>query len=103
MEYDVLKSARAAIARYRPVLYVKNDRRDRSPPLLELIRSYGYRMWWHTPPLYNPANFVANPVDLMQNIVSLNMLCVPAEANFEFTGGHEVTGPQDFPEINYAS
>ncbi|HEX4325413.1 MAG TPA: FkbM family methyltransferase [Burkholderiales bacterium] len=102
MEHDVLESARATVARCRPLLYVENDRRDKSPALLELIHSYGYRMWWHAPPLYNPANFAANPVNLMQSIVSLNLICVPLEINFQFEGGQEVAGPQDFPEIGNA-
>jgi FkbM family methyltransferase len=102
MEHDVLESARATIARCRPLLYVENDRRDKSPALLELIHSFGYRMWWHAPPLYNPANFAANPVNLMPGIVSLNLICVPVEIGFQFEGGREVTGPQDFPEIGNA-
>ncbi|MDB5806161.1 MAG: hypothetical protein JWN73_3483 [Betaproteobacteria bacterium] len=98
MELEVLKSARATIARCRPLLYVENDRREKSPPLLELIRSYGYRMWWHWPPLYNPANFAANPVNLMPTIVSLNMICVPAETSFTFDG-QEILSSRDFPKI----
>lgn len=97
MEHDVLKSARTTIARCRPFLYVENDRRDRSPPLLELIRSFGYRMWWHAPPLFNPANFAGNPVNWLHGVVSLNLLCVPAEIPFEYAGGREVRSPQDFP------
>lgn len=102
MELEVLKSARATIARCRPLLYVENDRRDKSPPLLELIRSYGYRMWWHAPPLYNPANFAANSVNLMPSIVSLNMVCAPVEAAFNFAGGQEILSPQDFPQIGHS-
>jgi FkbM family methyltransferase len=102
MEHDVLESARATIARCRPLLYVENDRRDKSPQLLELIRSFGYRMWWHAPPLYNPANFAANPVNLMSGTVSLNLICVPAETAFHFAGGVEVNSPHDFPDIGYA-
>jgi FkbM family methyltransferase len=97
MEADVLQSARATIARCRPLLYVENDRRERSPALLELIRSFGYRMWWHAPPLFNPDNFARDPVNRMQGVVSLNLVCVPAELSFEFPGGREVAGPLDFP------
>jgi FkbM family methyltransferase len=99
MEHDVLESARATIARCRPLLYVENDRREKSPQLVELIRSFGYRMWWHGPPLYSPANFAGNPVDRMPGTISLNMVCVPAETAFPFAGGVEVNDPHDFPDI----
>lgn len=97
MEHEVLQSARNTIARFRPFLYVENDRREKSAALLELIHSFGYRMWWHAPPLFNPANFAGNPMNRMPGIVSLNLLCVPAETAFEYPGGREVQGPQDFP------
>jgi len=99
MELDVLRSAAATIGRHRPILYVENDRRHDSPMLIDYIHAQGYRLWWHTPALYNPANHAANPVNRFEHIVSLNMLCVPAEFNFRFDGGREITSPQDYPDV----
>lgn len=99
MELDVLQSAARTIARCRPMLYVENDRRRDSPALIAYILAQGYRLWWHQPALFNPANFVGNPHNLFEHMVSLNMLCVPRELDFRFEGGREVSGPQDYPDV----
>lgn len=72
-EKEVLLSARGTIVRLRPLLYVENDRQDKSHDLIELIMSMGYRLYWHLPPLYNPDPFGR------QDYASYNMLCVPNE------------------------
>ena len=102
MELDVLRSAQRTIARFRPLLYVENDRREKSPALIQSIHDQGYRLWWHMPPLFNPANFAGNPVNQFPGTVSLNMICVPAEIGFNFQNGREVSGPQDFPDLGNA-
>ena len=68
-EREVLLGARGTILRLRPLLYVENDRFEKSHDLIELIMTLGYRLSWHMPPLYNP-----DPVG-RQNFVSFNMLC----------------------------
>ncbi len=77
MEADVLAGARQTIARHRPWLYLENDQHDRSPALLELVFSLGYRAWWHLPALCEPANFRNAPLDHLANVVSVNILCAP--------------------------
>src|SRR5690606_16810330 len=57
MEAAVLAGAQATIMRYRPAMYIENDRADQSANLITRLKKLGYRMYWHTPPLYNPANF----------------------------------------------
>lgn len=69
MELDVLEGARDTIARCRPVLAVEADRPKQVPALLEFLREAGYRAWWHKPPLG----------DLWPNIISINLLALPAE------------------------
>ena len=79
MESEVLEGARDTIKRLRPLLYVENDRTDNSNRLIALIQSFGYRLWWHLPPMYNPDNFRGDKENLFGNIVSVNMLCLPQE------------------------
>lgn len=79
MERDVLLGARATIERLRPVLYIENDRFDRSEALLALLFEFGYRVWWHPVPLFARDNFRNNPNNVFGNIVSLNILCVPKD------------------------
>jgi FkbM family methyltransferase len=95
MELDVLAGARATLARCRPILYVENDRADKSEALVAQLLQDGYRMWWHTPPLYNPANFLGNPQNVFGNILSFNMLCLPREAATAPAGLREIMSPQE--------
>src|SRR5439155_9616126 len=61
MEIDVLRGATSLINRLRPVLYVENDRPEKSEALIDCIRSLGYRSYWHLPGDFNPENFFVNP------------------------------------------
>ncbi len=79
MESEVLEGARDTIARLQPILYVENDRTEHSQKLITLIQSFGYRLWWHLPRMYNPDNFRGDKENLFGNIVSVNMLCLPRE------------------------
>jgi len=99
MEADVLEGGRKFIARFRPVMYVENDRIDRSQELIELLYELGYRAFWHIAPLYNAANFKQNAENLYPNVVTTNMLCVPKETPFETQGPSfsEVLDPSEHP------
>lgn len=81
MEEEVLAGASGTITKFRPVLYVENDRLEKSASLIRFVRDLGYRMWWHLPPLYNPSNFLGNKENIFPGVVSCNMLCVPKETN----------------------
>jgi FkbM family methyltransferase len=96
METEALLGAGATIARFRPVLYVENDRAARSAELISLIQSYGYRLYWHLPPIFSTTNFRDDPEDMFGNTISVNMLCLPVELpQSALTGLREVTGPAD--------
>lgn len=81
MEKDVLQGAHDLIQRYRPILYVENDRVENSRKLIEHIRRQGYRLWWHVPMLFNPDNHFHQPVNDNPGIASFNMICLPTEAS----------------------
>lgn len=77
MEGSVLAGAVETIARFQPILYVENDRRDRSKALVTQIFEMGYRCWWHLPLMFNPDNSFANPENVYPRMVSINLLCIP--------------------------
>jgi FkbM family methyltransferase len=79
MEAEVLRGARETIKRCWPLLYVENDRLEKSAELISLVFELGYRAWWHLPPLYNPRNVRGCAQDIFRGLVSINMLCVPAD------------------------
>ena len=96
MEADVVQGAKRVIETFRPVLYVENDRMDKSPELIRLIRSLGYRLWWDLPPLFDPDNFAQNPNNLFPNVVSINMLCV--HSSIQVNIGHpEIANDEEHP------
>lgn len=57
MEILVIKGAKELIDKFRPIIYVENDRQEHSKELIELLWSLDYKMYWHLPKLYNKSNF----------------------------------------------
>ena len=96
MELEVLRGAERTIARTRPTLYLENDRRERSPALLAALRDLDYRVWWHLPPLFNPGNFRRCRQNVFRDVVSANLLCLPAERVSLVSGLREVRSPEEW-------
>lgn len=94
MESDVIAGALETIGRLRPILYVENDRADKSAALIAAIADLDYQIWWHLPPLFNPGNIRGNRNNIFPGIVSINMLCVPRESQARIALC-EVSGPED--------
>ena len=81
MEAEVLAGATETISKLRPLIYVKNDRIEKSPALIEQIHDLDYELWWHIPPLFNPENVRGDKENAYGNIVSINMLGVHKSVN----------------------
>ena len=99
MEADALIGAKAMLARDRPILYVENDKFDKSEALVAQLIADGYRMWWHLPPMFNPLNFRRNAENVFGSIISFNMLCLPREMKSELDGFEEITTPKDASDL----
>lgn len=82
METDVLRGASKLIARHRPIMYIENDRAEKSAELVALLYKHDYHIYGHKPLLYSSDNFKNVPVD-EQNIMSINLLCIPKERDQE--------------------
>lgn len=78
-ELMALQGAVRLIERHRPVLYVENDRVEKSRELIEWLQSQQYRLWWHVCPLYNADNFIASSENVYGNVCSFNMIGLPRE------------------------
>lgn len=96
MEHEVLSGARQTIQKHRPILYVENDRKEKSAALITLIDELGYDMYWHLPGLYNPDNFAGNAHNIFSSILSCNLLCVPKTSSLTLNGFRKVSGPDDW-------
>ncbi|MBW4694264.1 MAG: FkbM family methyltransferase [Lyngbya sp. HA4199-MV5] len=74
MELAVLKGATEMLQRCQPILYLENDRQDKSTALIQHLVALGYELYWHCPPIYNADNFLHNPQNVFGNTISVNML-----------------------------
>lgn len=96
-ERDVLRGSRKVIARDRPVLYVENDRLDKSHDLIVSIMEMKFDLWWHIVRLFRPNNRAGTRQNIFGNVVSVNMLCVPCERGMKVTGMSKIDDPESHP------
>jgi FkbM family methyltransferase len=75
-EFQVLEGAAQTVDRCRPVMYVENDRKEKSAELIQCLLDMGYHLWWHVPPLFSPKNFKENSTNVFANLCSCNMLAI---------------------------
>jgi FkbM family methyltransferase len=78
-ELQVLQGAQQILTQSRPLLYLENNQIDKSQQLIEWIWQHNYRLWWHTPPLFNPDNFFGVTENIYGRAASFNMLAIPEE------------------------
>jgi FkbM family methyltransferase len=98
-ELEIIQGAAETIKRCRPILYVENDREDKSAALIGAIIDMGYRLFWHRPPLFNPQNFRGEKKNIFAAIASLMMVCVPEEKGIEVVQLDEVADIRDDDEM----
>jgi FkbM family methyltransferase len=80
-EPAVLRGAARTIAKFRPLIYIENDRHDQQQEVISLIAGQGYRLHWHLPRLFSADNFNGAAENVFGGLASVNMLCIPAERN----------------------
>jgi len=90
MEAEAIRGAAQTIKRLRPLLYMENDRVEKSRELIELMFAQNYRLYWHLTPYFTPDNWLGCPDNAFKGIVSINMLAVPREASMQINGLREV-------------
>ena len=90
MEIGVIKGAVELIKKFRPIIYVENDRQEHSKNLIELLWSLDYKLYWHLPKLYNTDNYFKDKENIFQNLVSVNMFCVHKDTNVEVSDKLEI-------------
>jgi len=77
-ETAVLRGARQTILRDRPIMYIEDDRPDKSLHLQEMIKGMGYTIERHYPKLFRKDNFAGNPVNIWDvEYSSHNLICRP--------------------------
>lgn len=80
MEKEVILGAKTTIEKLKPILYVENDREEKSEELIKTIEGFGYKTYSHKPPFFNLNNFFGETTKVWdKDIVSLNLLCFHPE------------------------
>jgi FkbM family methyltransferase len=75
-EEEVLRGSVETITRCSPVLYLEDDRKEKSPSLHAFLQELGYRWEPHEPPLYREKNFFGKRENIWGvNYVSKNIVC----------------------------
>jgi len=97
MEAQVLEGAKETIATHRPYIYLENDRVEKSEALIRQVMGMEYRLYWHLPTLFSPDNFFGSEDNVFENIIAVNMFCIPSELSPELEGFHEVSDPSEHP------
>lgn len=77
MEESVLKGSIETIRRCNPVMYIENDRKEKSQSLIEYLFSLDYKLYWDLPKLFNENNYFGKREDYAPGVVSVNMICLP--------------------------
>jgi FkbM family methyltransferase len=86
----VLRGARRTVERCRPVIYIENDRSAQQQEVISLVAEMGYRLYWHTPPLFDPRNFNSVQENIFGRVMSVNMLCIPNERGTQVQGLRQI-------------
>jgi FkbM family methyltransferase len=97
MELEVLRGADELIRRLRPAIYIENDRLEKSESLIRHLMELGYRLYWHLPSAFNPANHFGDAENIFPNLVSVNMVCLPANISQRVAGLAEVKDSAEHP------
>lgn len=109
MELAVLQGGAQLLARMRPILYLDNDRLQRSRDLLGFLEQMNYTCYWHFPLQHSPDNFFQKEypldpcgfVDLGATLsgrgFSVNILAIPTEFNADIRTFHKVLNVDEHP------
>ena len=77
-ELEVLRGAVDTIARCKPIMYIEDDRREKSAALRAFIVGLGYTIEEHKPTLYREENFFGLKKNIWdKNYASHNLICRP--------------------------
>lgn len=90
MENEVLLGGVKTIQKYTPIMYIENDRVEKSEKLIATLKEFGYKLYGHNPALFNPNNFFNQSKNIFGDIVSKNILCIHKNRSISVEGFSEL-------------
>ena len=100
MELEIIKGAEKIITKNKPVLYVENDRIEKSEDLVRHLMDIGYRLWWDLPHYFNKDNYFGIEQNIYGTAASFNMVCLHKDVGADVPGSKEITDPTAHPIKN---
>ncbi len=85
-----LQGASTTIQQHQPVLYLESLHQEVSQNLIRDLNSFGYDLYWHHPPLFNPKNFFHNPENVFGAAKAFNILGFHRDQNIRVEGMNRV-------------
>ncbi len=87
MEAKVLEGAHSTIMKFRPTIYLENNKVSTSKAILQILKNQKYDCWWHFVPYFNPENFFKCEENIFdKELVEYNLICFPKEQNINLKG-----------------
>jgi hypothetical protein len=96
-EASVMRGAAKTIRTHGPTIYAENDRQEGSAELLQHILDLDYRVYWHTPEMFNPDNFGSHGENVFESLVSLNVIALPRTTPQNLEGLREIHKADEWP------
>jgi len=96
-EEDVLRGGSQIISRDNPILYLENDRLEKSQSLIEYAWSLGYNLYWHIVPLFRNDNNAGTPYNVFGNTHSFNMLGIHKQSGIIIDVLNKITDSSSHP------
>lgn len=93
-ELEVLQGA-TQLLKLRPLVFVENNNKHRSPELIRFLIEQRYRLYWHLSYFFNPNNFRGVTENVFGPIFDVNLIGVPEESPGEIANFPTVEGPND--------
>lgn len=97
MESEVIAGASQLISKFKPLLYLENDRIEKSEALIGQLDALGYDLYWNLPPLFNPGNFYGVKENIYPRIVSVNMIGIHRDNRLLQPPGQRITDFSEHP------
>ncbi len=84
MENLVLAGGRITIEQFKPFVYAECNSADAAWPVVQMMRTFGYKIYLYSETAYNTDNYLKNPVNIFGIARELALVCVPIKKDATF-------------------
>lgn len=81
---DLLKGAGATLVEHRPLVYARLGGPASAEREVDAVKALGYRVWSHTPALFNPDNHAGVARNMFPGLLSCNIVAAHPESGMDF-------------------